>query len=145
MNDPIEYALRIVGHMIMAIPDALKPFLFIVMMFGMVLFFCMFKKNFLGSDEQKEEKQWSDICGALLDRLSYLLPIYEQTLTAMATEYANALGTNKQLSQLARSMSSDMKERAEFDFCVHDAQKDENVAMLQEQLEMLLEKGGRNG
>ena len=147
MTDPIERTIRFLFSFVNEIPDDLKPFFIVMQIMGVILLFCLCKKNFLSSEESREEKTWSDICGALTDRLSYLLPKYRQTLLEFASEYASMFEKNENLMRVASSVAGEAKERAEFDFCTKDAHRDEDVAMLQEQLEALLniKKGGRNG
>ena len=142
MVDPIEYAFRAFFGIFDGASEEMRPFWFVMQVFGFLLIIRLFKKNFLGSDERREEKAWADICGMILDRISYLTPIYEEHLLAFAKSYAHGIAENKNFTALSQSLSDEAKERAEHDFCVRIVHRDEQVALLHEQLETLLKGDG---
>lgn len=140
MIDPLYLVIRSILDaplFFVGVFKGLSPFVnaFIVLMAILLL-----KLNLGGSEERRLEKRWSNICGTLIDRIDKLSEIYVQTNYLYAKAQKRALTGNKKVVECIRSIPKDIKSKAEQDFCLHDVDRPENLAVLQEQLQRLLEE-----
>lgn len=140
MFDPIEYAIRSVFGFFVGLPPHIRPIIVIIAVMGVFLVVSLFKKNLMGSEERRAEKRWSDLSGLLNTRIYYLLPTYQDAVLMHAKNVATSLQKSKGMVQLFKSIPTKIKERGEFDYCMQDAEKEENILTLQEEFEALCTK-----
>jgi len=140
MTDPIYIVVRTI----------LDTPLFMVGVFGhlsptvniliALMAFLLLKSNLGGSKERQLEKRWSNICGVLIGRIEKLSRVYAETNFLYVRAQKKALTSNAKVVECIRSIPKDIKSKAEQDYCLHDVDRPENMAMLQEQLKGLLEE-----
>jgi hypothetical protein len=140
MFDPIEYILRTIGNIPYLFQGENRQFVAWFGFWSIPFFWCILRYDIIGYSQRKEEKVLSDICADLIDRIEKLMPIYEKTSNQYAEAICGALTKNENLVKLMQLLPSDIKERAEFDYCMHDADNLETVVPLQMQLQRLIEK-----
>jgi hypothetical protein len=92
------------------------------------------------SEENREEKRWAEIHGDLIRRIERLMPVYRNTNMLYIRAQMRSLTGNKNVVHCMRSIKESVKQRAEIDFVMHDADRPENIAVLQEQLEKATEE-----
>ena len=134
--DPIEYLLTRFFDIPNIMPSDLRPAFIMVGISAILIFLCLFKKNLLNIKGRSEEKQWSNICGTLMSRMTSLMPMYQRTLLS----YNESLGSNwmNKTDTIFQQVSSKTKEKAEWDYCMRDAGHEDREALLREQLKTLL-------
>lgn len=137
MTDPIQYLLSKFFDIPNVMPSDLRPIFIIIGINAILIFLCLFKENLLNIEGRREEKQWSNICGTLMDRMMALMPTYEQTVLS----YTESMGSNwMRPNTIFRKIPLKTKEKAEWDYCIRDAGREDHEALLREQLKTLLGK-----
>ena len=138
--NPVESALQHLFNLAGSIPPQAQGGA--IMLFGgfMLMVYNMSRKNLLGGQERAEMRRWSDMSAALNDRIAKLTPHYAASMELLAQRYAKSLQGNKDVVRSIKSIEPSIKEKAEMDYCMRDANKDETVAILTEQLESLLKR-----
>jgi hypothetical protein len=139
VNDPLYLVIRAILDAPLFFVEVFKQFSPIVNALIALMTIMLFRANLGGSKERELEKHWSDICGTLIERIDKLSTTYTDTNFAYARAQKRGLTSNKQMVQCIRSIPKDIKSKAEQDYCLHDVDKPENMAMLHEQLSRLLE------
>jgi len=100
----------------------------------------LFRPNLAGSEDQREEERMAKVYGSLIDRIDGLMPLYASTNQDYIKARFGDLTRNKKVLQCIRStIPNEVKIRAEKDFCIHDADRPQNLMALQMQLQNLLE------
>lgn len=140
MTDPLFFLIRTIfdAHVFFAGTfGRLSPIINVLFVLMALL---LLKTNLSGYEERKLDKRYSDICGTLINRINKLSSLYIETNYLYAKAQMRALTGNKRVVQCIRSIPKDIKSKAERDFCLQDVNRPENLAVLQEQLQRLLEE-----
>jgi hypothetical protein len=139
MNDPVYVIIRTVLDTSLPFVGVFGHLSPIVNVLIVAMALLLLKSNLGGSKERSLERHWSNICGTLIGRIEKLSQVYTETNFMYARAQKRGLTGNKGVVQCVRSIPKDIKSKAEQDYCLHDVDRPENLAMLQEQLKRLLE------
>jgi len=98
-----------------------------------------FKPNLAGSEDRIKEDQMARMYGSLIGRIDGLMPLYAKTNQEYIRARFADLTKDRKVVQCMCSITKSVKLRAEKDFCVHDADRPQNLMALEMQLQNLLE------
>lgn len=142
--DPIESGLHTLFDFIRQMSPAMRVtfVMFSLGFLGMVL--TMFRRNLLNGEDREAIKVWASMSQTMNNRIADLMPQFGVSMALLAKRYEEALQGNGEVVRYVQSIKASVKEKAEVDYCLQDADKDINVAMLEQKLKMLLKGENQN-
>ena len=137
--DPLQQLLGALWSTPIIFPTQFAHIAPIINTMFVLMVWSLFRPNLAGSEDQREEKKMTKVYGSLIERIDELIPLYASTNQDYIKARFGDLTKNKNVVQLVCPISKRIKLRAEKDFCLHDADRPNDLMALQMQLQSLLE------
>ena len=142
--NPIEAVLNKLVGMIPPIPMEARAGAFWMAVALAVMLYAVSRKNLLGGHDRAQMKIWTHMSATMNDRIGELTPHFASSMSLLAQRYGETLQEGKDMVGFIKSIDGSVKEKAEMDYCMRDANKDEMVAALTEKLGVLLNKESKS-
>ena len=140
MTDPLYLALTYFFRKPLVLGSMFADFPIVINLLVLTMVILAIKGSLNNSEEDETEQRWVDIHGDLVRRIEKLMPVYRNTNIAYIKAQMGCLTRDKKVVYCMRSIKESVKQRAEIDFVMHDANRPENIAILQSQLEALAQQ-----
>ena len=138
MIDLLQVLFRFILDTAIIFPSVFGRATPIITVLFVILLVCALRPNLGGGEERKIERGWSDVCSVILGRLNKLLPLYQRTNVQYIQAQASLLTNDQNVVQSVCSIANDVKETCEKEYCLHDVDEPEQLAVLHAQLSRLI-------
>jgi hypothetical protein len=143
--DPIEFVIRQFLNIGNVFSEPFKPIFIMfqcVAVFSLVI--CLARRNLMGRQERETERDYSGLCGRVIDNTREMIPEYEEISKEFSAQI-NDLAKDNMLVGLVSGLSSDIMVNAERDLFTHDIGNHETIAQLHMQLRATIKKFQNGG
>jgi len=95
----------------------------IMEMFGLIVYILWY--YLLVHKYEVEDEEWSNVCASLMNKIESNIPAFQQAMGDFAIHMVKQVQSDGDLLLLANSIPSEIKMKAERDYCNSDIDKDE--------------------